>query len=56
MECIDTKTYVCRLCGFITDRKPYTFPDCPACQCEQVEYSGNTKEVSDEKTRERKYK
>ncbi len=44
MECIDTKTYVCKICGYITSSLPDCFPLCPACQIGETNYSSNTEE------------
>jgi rubrerythrin len=44
MECIDVKTYVCKLCGYITNSKPSSFPICPACEIGETKYTSTTKE------------
>lgn len=45
MECIDTKTYICPKCGYITNIKPFNFPECPVCESSNIIYSNNTKEI-----------
>lgn len=47
MKCISVTEYICERCGYITTRKPYGFPNCPACSGKAI-YSDNTKEESKE--------
>lgn len=42
MECIAVNEYVCRVCGYITRTKPYSFPECPSCNPSKIWTSGGT--------------